>query len=149
MGPTPMMLGPGLDVSGHHIHGEVHVNGIAGKASFHFDSPMVRGCITVDLPAPLADQIAAMAPMMDAQLQQAESMAPMIVQHMAFPSSVDGQNCVMLNQGLAYVGFSKYESHPKVMFDMGAPGLLGTFAVKFSDYHSHVDESTRACEIEG
>merc|ERR1711957_641289 len=96
MGPTPMMLGPGLDVSGHHIHGEVHVNGIAGKASFHFDSPMVRGCITVDLPAPLADQISAMAPMMDAQLQQAESMAPMIVQQMAFPSSVDGQDCVML-----------------------------------------------------
>jgi len=149
------MLEPGLDVSGHHIHEEVHVNGIAGKASFHFDSPMVKGCITVDLPAPLADQISAMAPMMDAQLQQAESMAPMIVQQVGFPNSVDGDDCVMLeirgasDADVLQVGFSKYESHPKVVVDVGAPGLFGALAVKFSDYHSHVDESTRACEVEG
>jgi len=106
-----------------------------------------------------------MAPMMDAQLQQAESMAPMIVQQVGFSSSVDGDDCVMLgipgpssdiHRGV--VGFSKYESHPKVVidvpeyagvFDVGQPGIFGALAVKFSDYHSHVDESTRACEVEG
>merc|ERR1711957_493579 len=88
--PTPFSAGP-VDLSGHHVRAELHVNGIAGKTSYHLDSQMVKGCITVDLPPPITDQIALMA------------------QQMGVSSSVDGEDCVLLRApgqpGL--LGFSK------------------------------------------
>jgi len=154
--PTPFSAGP-VDLSGHHVRAELHVNGIAGKASYHLDSQMVKGCITVDLPSPITDQIAQMAPMMDAQLQQAEAIGPMIAQQMGFSSSVDGEDCVIVGIELSppdgpaqfgNVGFSKTHSHPLVVFTTGAAGLPGQMALKFSDYSDSAgDESIRACQI--
>jgi len=154
--PTPFSAGP-VDLSGHHVRAELHVNGIAGKASYHLDSQMVKGCITVDLPPPITDQIAQMAPMMDAQLQQAEAIGPMMAQQMGFSSSVDGEDCVVFGNEyrregdqaqVGNVGFSKTHSHPLVVFTTGEAGLPGQMALKFSDYSDSAgDESIRACQI--
>merc|ERR1711957_1076642 len=147
--PTPFSAGP-VDLSGHHIRGGLHVNGIAGKASWHLDSQEEKGCITVDLPPPITDQIAQMAPMMDAQLQQAEAIGPMMAQQMGSTTSVDGEDCVVLGAPgqPGNVGFSKTHSHPLVVLGIGEPGMLGQMAVKFSDYSDSAgDESIRACQI--
>jgi len=151
--PTPFSAGP-VDLSGHHVRAELHVNGIAGKASWHLDSQMVKGCITVDLPPPITDQIAQMAPMIDAQLQQAEATAPMMAQQMGLSGSVDGEDCVFLGSvdGAAQfgiVGFSKTHSHPLVVVTPCCGHPPGrNLALKFSDYSDSAgDESIRACQI--
>jgi len=75
-------------LEGADIHEELHINGatIPGQASFHLASPLLNICIQIDnLPVP--PQASAMV---DANLQQAEQMAPMIMQQIGGHFSVDG-----------------------------------------------------------
>jgi len=152
--PTPFTLPsmPMLDLSGHQIHEELHVNGIAGTATYHLESQMLNACIRVDLPPAVTAQVAAVQPMMDAQLQQVEAMASMMVQQVGMQVSIDGEDGIMLMGGtggvVGNVGFSKTDTHPLIA--IGNPGFFGGLpvAVKFMDYsNSAGEESIRPCEI--
>merc|ERR1711865_841539 len=76
-------------LEGADIHEELHINGAAtpAQASFHLASPLLNICIQIDnLPVP--PQASAMV---DANLQQAEQMAPMMMQQIGGHFSVDGE----------------------------------------------------------
>jgi len=137
---------------GMQVHEELHINGVAGQASFHLDSPIVQLCFQLDNLPPVAqiqhDQI-------EAQLQQAEQMAPAIIQQSGVHATVDGQDVMgmvgrpePMTQAFMFVDDS---SHPVIIGNGNAqnnPGI--NLAVKFDSYVNTVGDqfTVRACEIE-
>jgi len=111
--PNPVLS----QLEGADIHEELHINGAAtpAQASFHLASPLLNICIQLDnLPVP--PQASAMV---DANLQQAEQMAPIFMQHEGGHFSVDGEPgfCAVdpgHNDPILGVCFSD-ASHPKLL----------------------------------
>jgi hypothetical protein len=156
-------LGP-VPLSGMEIHEELHVNGATGQASFHFASPIVNLCVQLDHLPPVAQMEHGM---IDAQLQQAEQMAPQVMQGHGRSISVDGEPCVGWTERhpngtpLAFL-FTETTTHPKfISFCFGetrparhlppfARQLLDSLAVKFDNYANSVGDqfAVRACEVE-
>jgi len=153
--PNPVLS----QLEGADIHEELHINGAAtpAQASFHLASPLLNICIQLDnLPVP--PQASAMV---DANLQQAEQMAPMIMQQMGGHFSVDGE----AGMGLLDPGNDKgsglifsVDSHPELLMLNPNPhsplgqrlASLPGFGVKFSNYADTVGNAfaVRACEVE-
>jgi hypothetical protein len=138
-------------LAGHEIHEELHINGEHGQASFHLASPILNACLQVDVPAPPINH-----DMMDMQLQQAQQIATMQVQHLGNHFTVDGDAGV----GIAMpptrrqIFILSEDSHPEllVLTDLptspGGPIMMG--GVKFSNYVNSVGDAfaVRACEVE-
>jgi len=145
---------PELDLSGLQIHEEFHVNGIVGKASYHLEGELVNVCIDVDLPAHITEKVASLQPMMDAYIQQAETMAPVMVQQYGSLTVLDGQPAMLLAppDSRVFAAFSLLNSHPVAVLAHAeeADFVLNNRALKFTDYSNYAgDESIRACEISG
>jgi len=141
-------------LEGADIHEELHINGatIPGQASFHLASPLLNICIQIDnLPVP--PQASAMV---DANLQQAEQMAPIFMQHEGGHFSVDGEPgfCAVdpgHNDPILGVCFSD-ASHPKLLplrnANLHRSGI--DLGVKFTNYANTVGNQfgVRACDVE-
>jgi len=154
--PTPFQLGD-LPVSGMEIHEELHLNGATGQASFHVESPVVNLCFQLDHLPPVAhilhDRI-------EMQLQQAEQMAPMIVQQHAVHITLDGQEVVEVGPLLftdsthpAMIGLPAQlsrEMMSHLFHPAPSPEVSEHLAVKFDHYSGTTGNqfSVRACEIE-
>jgi len=156
--PNPVLS----QLEGADIHEELHINGAAtpAQASFHLASPLLNICIQLDnLPVP--PQASAMV---DANLQQAEQMAPMIMQQIGGHFSVDGETGMGLVSS-AHLGPDWDIAHPNMLIfsDESHPELLVIsptiatellvnfiFGVKFSNYADTVGNAfaVRACEVE-
>jgi len=148
--PNPILS----QLEGADIHEELHINGatIPGQASFHLASPLLNICIQIDnLPVP--PQASAMV---DANLQQAEQMAPIFMQHEGGHFSVDGEPgfCAVdpgHNDPILGVCFSD-ASHPKLLplrnANLHRSGI--DLGVKFTNYANTVGNQfgVRACDVE-
>jgi len=92
--PAPTGMPPFPPVlSGMEIHEELHINGATGQASFHIASPILNLCFQLDHLPPVAQME---HNMIDSQLQQAEQMGPVVMQHEGRSQSVDGEPCIGL-----------------------------------------------------
>jgi len=149
--PNPVLS----QLEGADIHEELHINGAAtpAQASFHLASPLLNICIQLDnLPVP--PQASAMV---DANLQQAEQMAPMIMQMSGGHFSVDGETGMglvgdggRLNVNAPNMLIFSDESHPELLM-VSPPGATSNdIGVKFSNYADTVGNAfaVRACEVE-
>lgn len=165
---------PHIPIGGQSIHEELHIDGQANRASFHFDSSVFKGCILLDAPAGIPPAAQMAAPQVNQNLAQAEQMAPQLAQQFATHGTVDGEAAVIFAPphvppriiGHPMVAFSD-ETHPLLVgIPVGPqdenmvntlynppPSLqdLGSMGIKFTDYTSGVagqfDE--RACTIAG
>jgi len=157
--PFPFQL-DGMDLSGANFHEELHIDGAAGKASYHLEGPMLNGCILVDLPSELMGQISAVQSQVDPMLQQAEAMGPMLIQQMGLPVTVNGEMGVLVADPTnpnppEQMIFSQPDTHPLLVSFTPPPeiaAMLGPMILgaQFSGYSASAgDEAIRACEIEG
>jgi len=177
--PTQIPHVPGLrlsvdqdlqQLSGMQIREELHINGAAGIASFHVDSPIMNLCFQLDhLPPVIARQLQGelQGDVISQQLQQAEQMVPAILEQYGLRATVDGEDVVGWKSGTehnnhmtaaswrgtdAYL-FDASTSHPALVL-LGAinprtPDEV-SLALKFSNYNNSVGNqfAVRACEIE-
>merc|ERR1712028_255279 len=123
---------------GVDIHEELHINGatMPGQASFHLSSPLLNICIQIDN-LPIPPQASAMV---DANLQQAEQMAPMIMQMSGGHFSVDGETGMglvgdggRLNVNAPNMLIFSDESHPELLM-VSPDSRLPIIGVKSSNY---------------
>merc|ERR1719174_3054496 len=48
--PEGFHVGP-LDLGGHTVHEEIHMNGATNQASYHLSTPILSLCVLLDAPA--------------------------------------------------------------------------------------------------
>jgi hypothetical protein len=146
--PNPIIQ----QLSGHQIHEELHINGATGQASWHVASPILNLCVQLDNLPPVARM---QHDMIEMQLQQAEQMAPSIMERQGRHVIVDGKDGIGLPLGNPDTVFGvNDQSEPElVVFELPTGGRYGRppmAAVVFSDYTNTVGSqfAVRACEIE-
>jgi len=159
--PTPFALGQ-LPLSGLQVHEELHINGAAGQASFHVESPIVNLCFQLDGLPPVAVM---MHDAIEQHLQQAEQMGASLPVTVA-QVTLDGEEDEGAPSGRVLWTQS---SHPAFLWPGGAQRhphwsrpevyarastvshiVVDNVAVKFSNYSDSVGSqfAVRACEIE-
>jgi len=129
------------------VHEELHINGLTGQASFHVGSPALNLCFQVDHLPPVAqlahDQI-------EQSLQQAEQIAPMIIQQHGGHCTMNGAPAI----ALALPPQTRVSGVFVFDANSSAPLLVGldrpNVGLKFDNYVASVGNqfSVRACEVE-
>ena len=154
-------LGP-MPVGRMTIHEELHINGATGQASFHLASPILNLCFQVDHLPPVAQMERGNINM---HLEQAEHMAPQVVQRFGHRGSVDGVHDVVLTGPPGHAIAFTEDTHPlfmttplsfrekmfyqRLLHPSPSMESLDRVGVKFTSYTASVGHqfSVRACEI--
>lgn len=159
--PPMFRLGP-MPVGRMSIHEELHINGATGQASFHLESPIINVCFQLDHLPPVARMQRGNINM---HLQQAEMMAPQVVQRFGHHGTLDGEHDIVLSGSPGHaIAFSE-SSHPlfattplnfrernlyqHLFHPTPSEELLEQLGVRFTSYTGTVGHqfAVRACEI--
>jgi len=141
-------------LGGQQINEELHINGLTGQASFHFSSPIVNMCFQVDHLPPVAQMA---QPQIEQHLQQAEQIAPALIQQHGSHCTADGQDGVCLSAPpplFEDILVLSPSSQPALLAMTINPRPGGEnrvhLALKFSNYENSVGSqfAVRACEVE-
>jgi len=160
--PTPFALGGSggvpLPLSGLQVHEELHINGAAGQASFHVESPIVNLCFQLDGLPPVAVM---MHDAIEQHLQQAEQMGaslPVPVGQVTLDGEEDEgdpSGRILFTQSSHPAFFwpprgREDEEFAHMIQPPVSEEVMSNVALKFSNYSDSVGSqfAVRACEIE-
>jgi len=144
---------------------DILVNGLSRQASLHLSSSRLNACLSANLPPVHAPA--------DQQLQMVQQMAPMMVQQVGHPGSVDGDDVIVLSQPIppwetldSYNGpavdvdsqtshlvllrFPEDQGIEHGFAPLSRPGqTISQLGVKFSNYRASTSFADSTCTIEG